>query len=195
MPHRIEDFMTDKIKNKLAAGLLMSALVSVASTNSAALADAISPNINDVGKVYSTEKPDSAYFGSGTASKLSEASALRFKADRLSSEGEIDQAIKVLAKAVQFDPEDPSGHIMLARAMTQKLRSNKSKPIDWELYGQCMDEWNLIAKHDADHTEQLEARTAISALKRMAKDQVAKEKGKQPRRSKLAGLNLLNRFK
>ena len=181
-------------KKRLAANLVLAA-AATAFFADGALADSISPNISDAGKVYSTEKADSAYFGTGTASKLSEASALRFQADQLTSDGEIDKAIKVLAKDVQFDPEDPSGHIMLARAMTQKIRSNRSKEIDWEMYGQCMDEWNLIAKHDADHTEQLEARNAITALKKLAKDRVLKAKGKQPKRSRLAALNPLNRFK
>lgn len=183
-----------RIKNRFAARFLLAA-AATAFFPSIAHADAISPNVNDAGKVYSTEKADSEYFGTGTASKLSEASALRFQADRLTSDGEIDKAIKVLAKAVQFDPEDPSGHIMLARAMTQKIRSKRSTEIDWDMFGQCMDEWNLIAKHDADHTEQLEARNAIAALKKLAKDQVLKAKGKQPKRSRLAALNPLNRFK
>jgi predicted Zn-dependent protease len=159
-----------------------------------ALADSISPSIGDAGKVYSKEKPDSTYFGTGSTAKLSEASALRFKADQLISEGELDDAMKALAKAVQFDPQDPTGHLMLARVMTQKIRSNR-KSVDWDLFAQCIDEWNLLAKHDADHLEQQEARGAIQSLKRMAKAQLAQTKGKTPKRSMLAGLNPLNRFK
>jgi hypothetical protein len=185
--------MTDQTKNSFAVIVLIAALASACTPP--ALADSISPSINDAGKVYSTEKADSSYFGTGAASRLSEASHLRFKGDRLITEGEIDEGIKVLAKAVQFDPDDPSGHLMLARAMTQKLRANRTKGIDWELFGQCLDEWNLIAKHDADHTEQLEARNVISSLKKMAKEQVLKTQGKKPKRSLLAGLNPLNRFK
>ncbi len=157
-------------------------------------ADSISPSIGDAGKVYSTERPDSSYFGTGAAGKLSEASHLRFMAEQLIIEGKLDEGIKKLAKSVQFDPADPSGHLMLARAMTQKIKS-KRDGIDWELYGQCLDEWTLLARHDADHLEQLEARTAISSLKKMAKNQIAKAKGKQPKRSFLANLNPLNRFK
>lgn len=160
----------------------------------AVLADSISPSIGDAGKVYSTEKPDTSFFGTGSSAKLHEASALRFKADQLISEGELDDAMKVLAKAVQFDPQDPTGHLMLARVMTQKLRSNR-KSVDWELYAQCIDEWTLLAKHDADHLEQQEARGAIQSLKRMAKAHIAQTKGKTPKRSMLAGLNPLNRFK
>ncbi len=157
-------------------------------------ADSISPSIGDAGKVYSKERPDSSYFGTGAGAKLSEASHLRFMGEQLIIEGNLDEGIKKIAKAVQFDPADPTGHLMLARAMTQKIKS-KRDGIDWELYGQCLDEWNLLAKHDADHLEQMEARTAISTLKRMAKAQVLKAKGKQPKRSFLAGLNPLNRIK
>ncbi|MDZ4835936.1 MAG: tetratricopeptide repeat protein [Candidatus Melainabacteria bacterium] len=159
-----------------------------------ALADSISPSVGDAGKVYSTEKPDSSYFGTGSTAKLSEASHLRFKADQLITEGELDAAMKALAKAVQFDPQDPTGHLMLARVMTQKIKSNR-KSVDWELYGQCIDEWTLLARHDADHLEQQEARTAIQSLKRMAKERIAQSQGKKPKRSMLAGLNPLNRFK
>ncbi|MBX9670804.1 MAG: tetratricopeptide repeat protein [Candidatus Obscuribacterales bacterium] len=157
-------------------------------------ADSISPSVGDIGKVYSTERPDSSYFGTGAGAKLSEASQLRFTGEQLIIEGKIDEAIKKFAKAVQFDPADPGGHLMLARAMTQKIKSNRNG-IDWELYGQCLDEWTLLARHDADHLEQQEARTAISGLKRMAKLQVQKAKGKQPKRSFLAGLNPLNKIR
>jgi len=169
-------------------------LVVATAFSQAALADAISPSINDAGRLYSKEKPDSEIFGTGSAGRLCEASQLRFKAERLILDGEIDDALKVLTKAVQFDPEDPGGHVLLARAMTTKIKSNRNN-IDWELYGQCLDEWNLIAKHDADHIEQQEARTAIATLKKMAKEQVLKAKGKSPKRSRLASLNPLNRFK
>ncbi len=159
-----------------------------------ALADSISPNIGDAGKKYSTDKPDTSYYGTGAGAKLSEASALRFKAEQMINEGELDDAMKALAKAVQFDPQDPSGHLMLARVMTQKIRSNRTS-VDWELYGQCIDEWTLLARHDADHLEQQEARGAIQSLKKMAKEHIAKAKGKTPKRSMLAGLNPLNRFR
>lgn len=184
--------MTNK-STQTTAGLILTMAAAVV-FSPAVLADAISPSITDAGKVYSTEKPDSSYFGTGSASKLAEASHLRFEGDRLISEGDIDGAIKKFAKAVQFDPEDPSGHLLLARAMTRKLKSNRQS-IDWELYGHCLDEWSLLAKHDADHLEQQEARQTISGLKRMAKEHIARTKGKPAKRSFLAGLNPLNRIK
>lgn len=159
-----------------------------------ALADAISPGVNDIGKVYSTEKPNYGYFGTGPSGRLAEASHLRFMADRDLSDGKLDEAMTTLAKAVQLDPSDPQGHLMLARAMTRKIKMNKSN-IDWELYGQCLDEWSLIAQHDADHEEQMEARMNMSSLKKLAKTQVATKKGKKEKKSFLAGLNPLNRFK
>lgn len=158
-----------------------------------AMADSISPSITDGGKVYSTEKRDSAYFGTGSTGRLSEASYLRFMGDQQMSDGNVDEAIKSLAKAVQLDTPDPVGHVMLARAMTRKLKSNKGE-INWELYGQCLDEWRLIAKHDADHQEQFEARMNLGALKKMAKEQVKKTRAHQ-KRTFLAGLNPLNRFR
>lgn len=183
--------MLDKTKTACAAIAATLAFATMCAQN--ALADSISPNIGDAGKVYSKEKPDSSYFGTGSTAKLSEASHLRFRGDQLISEGELDEAMKVLAKAVQFDPQDPSGHLMLARVMTQKIKSNKT--MDWALYGQCLDEWTLIAKHDADHLEQQEARGAIQTLKRMAKNHISEIKGKPKKRSILAGLNPISRFK
>src|SRR5579885_2179868 len=162
-----------------------------------AMADSISPSINDNGKVYSTEPRNSAYFGTGTTGRLSEASYLRFIGDQQMSDGNVDGALKSLAKAVQLDSTDPEGHIMLARAMTRKIRMKSNQTFNWELYGQCLDEWTLIAKHDADHNEQLEAKNNMSSLKKLAKEELRRAKGGKvkEKRSLLAGLKPFNRLK
>ena len=90
------------------------------SFNTPAIADAISPNIENGDKVYSTEKPNAAYFGTGVAGRLSEASRLRFEGEHYTINGDFDRALSRLRKAVELDPGDPQGHLLLSRAMTKK---------------------------------------------------------------------------
>ena len=135
----------------------------------AAWADAISPNIHETDKVYSKEKPNAAYFGSGIAGRLTEASRLRFEGEHYTIEGEFDKAIEVLRKAVQLDEGDPQGHVLLARAMTKAIRRSNANEPDKKLISQCIQEWSLIDKHDADHTHQFEARKNLRALKALSK--------------------------
>ena len=160
----------------------------------AACADSISPNITDIGKRYSTEKLNTEYFGRGTGGRLSEASHLRFKGDHYLSIGDYDNAIAVLLKAVQLDTGYPEGHLLLARAMTAKLRSTQANDdFDWDMFTHCADEWKMISRHSADFGEQLEARNNLAMLKKMykSKTEVAKEDdskgGGKKKRSRLAG--------
>ena len=147
----------------VATGLLLSAHLT-----GEAMADAISPHINDHEKVYSNEKPNAAYFGNGVAGRLSEASRLRFEGEHYTIDGQnLDLAVGKLKKAVQLDPGDPHGHVLLARAMTKKLKG--TNPIDTDLMRECYEEWNLIDKHDADHTHQFEARRNLHFLKSLSK--------------------------
>lgn len=149
-------------------------------------ADSISPNINDGDKVYSSEKPNSAYFGKGMTGRLNEASTLRFTGEHYISEGEHDEAIKVLNKAVQLEPDYPEGHMLLARAMTAKIKKTRSKP-DLTLVKQALDEWQLLSLHDAYYEDQLEARTNIAMIKKIAKDSIRGNKKKSKLGSLLAG--------
>ena len=138
-----------------------------------ALADAISPNIQNGDKVYSTEKPNAAYFGTGVAGRLSEASRLRFEGEHYTINGEFDTAIRQLKKAVELDPGYPEGHVLLARAMTKKIK--KSDVLDKKLFKECRAEWSLIDKHDADHTHQFEARRNLRFLHQVARSVYEKE--------------------
>lgn len=149
-------------------------------------ADSISPNINDGDKVYSSEKPNSAYFGKGMTGRLNEASTLRFTGEHHISEGEHDEAIKVLNKAVQLEPDYPEGHMLLARAMTAKIKKTRSNP-DLTLVKQALDEWQLLSLHDAYYEDQLEARTNIALIKKIAKDSIRGNKKKSKLGSLLAG--------
>lgn len=163
------------------------------SNGSVCLADAISPNIGNSEKVYSEEKPNSSYFGSGIAGRLSEASQLRFKGEHFSSDGQHDQAIRALKKAVELDPGDPTGHFLLAKALTRKLKSN-DESIDRKLFKEAYEEWCLIDKHDADHTHQFEARKNIRFLKKLARAAYLKdhpEEAEKKRRSFISGTKSL----
>lgn len=143
------------------------------SFNTPAIADAISPNIENGDKVYSTEKPNAAYFGTGVAGRLSEASRLRFEGEHYTINGDFDRALSRLRKAVELDPGDPQGHLLLSRAMTKKIKN--SKTVDKKLLMECRAEWSLIDKHDADHTHQFEARRNLRFLNQVAKTIYYKE--------------------
>ncbi|SRR5579875_136838 len=132
-----------------------------------ALGDAISPRMNNGDREYSTEKPNSAYYGRGTAGRQVEASELRLQGDQLMADGELEEARKKLGKAVKLDPGDPDGHIMYARCITKILFSKKT--VDESLLARCIGEWRLIAYHDADQLEQAEAKAQAKRLIKIAK--------------------------
>lgn len=111
-----------------------------ASVPLAACADVISPAIKNTGKTYSKEKPDVETYGTGVGGRLMEASMLRFEIDRLLQDANYDKAILKAKKACQLDPADPDTHLLLARALTQKLESTKG-PIDEKTLGEAMREW------------------------------------------------------
>jgi|AGTN01.2.fsa_nt_gi hypothetical protein len=172
----------ERTSSRAASTLMLSFALSVAfsCTNILpAAADALSPNINEGDKVYSSEKPNSAYFGKGMTGRLNEASSLRFTGEHYISEGELDDAIQALNKAVQLEPDYPEGHVLLARAMTAKIKKTRSN-LDLTLVKQALEEWQLISLHDAYYEDQLEARNNISAIKKLAKDTIKgqKKKGK-----------------
>ncbi len=137
----------------------------------AASADTISPHITSGGKVYSEEKPNREFFGTGMSGRLSEASHLRFTGEQALDDGDLSLALKKLSKAVQLDPGDPTGHLMYARAMTSKINRalKKGQEVDSELMSDCIEEWKLIWRHDADTSEQAEAKAQWRRLARIAK--------------------------
>lgn len=156
--------------------------------DSPAFADAISPNITSGGKVYSEERPHKEFFGNGMSGRLSEASYLRFMGEQALDDGDLPNALKKLSKAVQLDPGDPTGHMMYARAMTTKINRTlrKGEPIDEELLANCIEEWKLIWRHDADTSEQAEAKAQARRLVRIAKQLLLAKQGKMPEQNMLA---------
>jgi tetratricopeptide (TPR) repeat protein len=134
-----------------------------------------------MGKKYTTEKPKTEYYGTGSSGRLTEASELRVLVEDLLSSGEYEKAIPKAKKAVQLDPGDPSGHLFLARALTNKLYQSKEE-IDEKLLAECIREWQMIRYHDADPTEQWEAGNQVKALNKIAKalekEKLIKEKEK-----------------
>lgn len=142
-----------------------------------ASADVTSPMIKDRGRKYTEEKPLTTYYGTGAAGRMTEASELRFQAESLFTAGEWEKAIPVAKKAVQFDAGDPMGHLILARALTQKFYQQKGA-IDEKLLAECLREWQLIRYHDADPTEQWEAGNNAKRLIKIAR---ALEKEKKER--------------
>ncbi len=134
-------------------------------------ADTISPHITSSDKVYSEEKPNREFFGSGMSGRLSEASHLRFTGEQALDDGDLPAALKRLGKAVQLDPGDPTGHLMYARAMTTKINRalKKGEKVDADLMADCIEEWKLIWRHDADTSEQAEAKAQGRRLARISK--------------------------
>lgn len=136
-----------------------------------ALADTISPRVNDDGAVYSTEAPNSSFFGTGISGRMNEASTLRFSGEQDLADLKYDDAIRKLGKAVQLDPGDTEGHMHYARAMTAKISRmvKKGEPVDPELLDRCRAEWKMLARHDADMLNQYEAGMSLRRVNRIAK--------------------------
>lgn len=151
-----------------------------------ALADAISPQINNGEREYSTEKADTSYFGTGVSGRMSEASHLRFEGEQLLADGKLEEAKRKLGKAVMLDPGEPGGHIFYARCITRILQSQPT--IDEKLLARCIAEWSLIWHHDADQTEQYEAKGQARRLIRIARalEKEKKAKAKQKKEALLA---------
>lgn len=165
---------------RIALGLLLAL-----ATAPLASADVTSPSIKDKGKKYTHEKPNSSYYGTGSAGRLVEASELRIHIDDLLAAGDWEKAVPKARKAVQLDPGDPYGHLLLARAMTMKLYQSKGE-VDEKLLIECMHEWAMIRRHDADPTEQWEAGTQYKKLQKIAK---ALEKQKKEKEKEKEGRN------
>ena len=135
-----------------------------------AIADTISPQINDDDATcYCREPANAAFFGKGISSRMSEASYMRFGGEQALVEGNFKEAYRKLSKAVQFDPGDPTGHVLLARSMTGILRKSKDTEIDKALLDRTIREWKMIERHDVDISEQFEARANLRKLSKVVK--------------------------
>ena len=133
-------------------------------------ADTISPQINDDDATsYSREPANAAFFGKGISGRMSEASYMRFGGEQALVEGNFKEAYRKLSKAVQLDPGDPTGHVLLARSMTGILRRSKDTEIDKALLDRTIREWKMIGRHDVDITEQFEARANLRKLGKVVK--------------------------
>ncbi|MBX9880016.1 MAG: hypothetical protein K2Y22_16280 [Candidatus Obscuribacterales bacterium] len=161
-----------KVNNKIAAAIAVSLL---AFQVLPAYADSISPRIKKGTKQYSSERPESSFYGTGPAGRLTEASNLRFLAEKELADSNIDEALRVAGKAVQLDPGDPGSHLLYARALTAKFYSNEDEKVDEKMLAKCYDEWMLIYRHDSDQEEQQEARVQAKRLAKIAKG-LAKKK-------------------
>lgn len=120
-------------------------------------ADPVSPGVRDRGKVYSKEPADTSTYGNGPGGRAMEAMMLRFDVERLMQDGNIEAALPKAYKAVQLDPADPTTRMMLVRLLTRKFYSKKG-PVDEKLMLECMSEWKVLWHHDADQTDQAEAK-------------------------------------
>lgn len=167
--------MSTKVVRSMAIAMSLVASQSVLSVVPA-FADATSPRIKRTEKVYSKERPDTGYFGTGQAGRLTEASSLRFQCEREMLDGNIDEALRLSAKAVQLDPGDPGTHLLYARALTAKFYSKDD--IDEKMLTKCYEEWMLISRHDSDQEEQAEANVQAKRLRKLAKA-MAKKKLKE----------------
>lgn len=143
-------------------------LIATAISPCAVYADAINPHIRDHGKVYSSDKPNTTFYGTGVGGRAAEASELRFEIERDLQDGLIEAAVIKAKRAVQFDPSDPETHLLLARAMTRKFYMKKGEP-DVKLLKECLYEWNLLWHHDSDQSDQMEAKREAHRMIQIAK--------------------------
>lgn len=169
------------MKNK--SLLVVVSLAACIITPTSVYADAMSPSIKDTGKTYSKEHADYEYYGTGIGGRAMEASMLRFQIDRLIQDGMYEKAMVKARKACQLDPSDPENHLLLARAVTKRLAS-LTGPVNEKLLAEAMTEWKLIWMHDADNTEQSEAKYNYVHLKRVAMGIEKKKKMEAKEREK-----------
>jgi hypothetical protein len=146
----------------------MSAVVGLLIPGTKVQADSISPAITGDGRSYSKEAPNEAFYGSGMSGRMSEASALRFDGEQDTVSQKYDAAIRKLAKAVELDPNDPTGHVLYARALSKKIDATKGK-VPLATIEEAIEEWKTIWHHDADVFEQWEGHKQVRHLDKVAK--------------------------
>jgi hypothetical protein len=137
--------------------------------------DAISPSIKDRGKIYSTDTPDTMWYGTGVGGRMEEASVLRFEVERLTQDGRFEAALVKAKKAVQMDPANSDSHVLLARLLSNKLYSSRG-PIDEQLLQDALTEWRMLWHHDVDLTIQAEGKYQVFKLVRIEKALVRQHK-------------------
>ena len=150
-------------------------VVNTTITIESALADSISPHVDGNGQQYSGEPVNAAFFGTGPAAYLTEASQLRFQGAEDIRNGKPEQAMRKLAKAVQLDPGDPNGHLLYARALSAKIKISPADASSLPLVYKALDEWKMLWHHDADSFEQSEAKGEAKRLNRIAKAIIKQE--------------------
>lgn len=126
-------------------------------------ADNISPGLARRDTTYSLEQPNRELYGTGIASRATEAFALRMDAERDLQAGKIHDALKKARKAAQFDPEVADSHLLLARTMTACLKAGGYQ--DKDLYRECISEWRLLRWHDANNSNEEEAGRQLTKLR------------------------------
>jgi hypothetical protein len=146
-----------------------------ASTFTYAIADSISPHVDGNNTQYSGEPVNAAFFGTGPAAYLTEASQLRFQGAEDTRNGKPEQAMRKLAKAVQLDPGDPDGHLLYARALTAKIKASPADASTLPLVYKALDEWKMLWHHDADSFEQTEAKNEAKRMTKIAKAIIKQE--------------------
>lgn len=157
-----------KLKSITLGSLVSLVIPSSLLTAIPAAADYVSPHIEDKGYSYSKEAPDKAFYGSGPAGRMCEASMLRFEGEQDFDEHRTEDAVRKLSKALSLDPGDPTTHLLFARALTAKFYATKG-PVNERLLQDCLAEWKLIWRHDADSLEQREARLQAKQLIHIAR--------------------------
>jgi hypothetical protein len=153
--------MNDRTASKLI--LAIAAIYSMAAQALPVVADNISPGLKRRDVIYSLEKPDTKTYGTGIASRATEASALRLEAERDLQAGRIHEALRKARKAAQFDPEVADSHLVLARVMTECLRAAGYQ--DKELYEECVAEWRLLRWHDSNSSNNEEAAKQLAKIR------------------------------
>lgn len=139
------------------------------------LADAISPHVDGSNIQYSGEPVNAAFFGTGPAAYLTEASQLRFQGAEDTRSGKPEQALRKLSKAVQLDPGDPEGHLLYARALSAKIKASPNDASTLPLVYKALDEWKMLWHHDADQFDQTEAKNEARRLNKIAKSIIKQE--------------------
>lgn len=148
---------------KLICVCCVSAPLSFAFAALPAGADTISPKLRQDDVTYSMAKPNQQVYGTGIASRATEASALRLQAEHDLQSGRVHDAVAKARKAAQFDPDSADSHLVLAHALSACLRAGGYQ--DKQMYDECMHEWRILRWHDANIEEQQEAGQQIAKLR------------------------------
>src|SRR5262249_20624112 len=137
--------LRDRGLQHIQKGLFAYILLAVAGVTPA-FGDNISPKLDQSDTTYTMEQPDKGFYGTGIASRATEAFELRCAAERDLQGGRVHDAVRKARKAAQFDPSSADSHLVLARTLTACLKAEGFQ--DKEMYSQCVKEWRLLRWHD-----------------------------------------------